>query len=219
MGVIVFEPMIILTNVLLFLCGLHYFRQLSKFEHKYSKEKAVFLLLIGVSAIFGSVAHAVHFQLGDLFFKTVLFLMNAISLLAILFFFRGSISYLSGINEQKRMIVFGAGIWVLLLLMVTLYFNEFILIKLHAGLVLVYSLVIHYVSYKRNDSGSKYILLGILLSFFSILVHSLRFSLHEWFNYKDISHVIMLISMHFIYRGIKLNSEELEAKSLVAEQL
>lgn len=211
--------MAIVTNVFMFCFSLHYYFQLRKFDHEYSKFMSWFILLFGSSVFLGAVAHAVHFQLGDRFFNATLFLMHGISLISIYYFFRGSYWYLSEFKTTKRWIILLAGVWVVVLLLVTFYQHEFSLIKTHAGIVLIYSMVVHYISFRKKDLGSSHIVTGILISFFSIVVHSLKFSIHEWFNYKDISHVIMIISLYFIYKGIKLNSQDIEFKLEIVQAI
>lgn len=211
-GFILFEPMIILTNLIMFAMALYYFRQLWSYNHRYSRQKALFILMIGISGIFGSIAHAVHFQLGDTFFNTVLFLMNSLSLLSILFCFSAAYYYLSKEKGTKKWVNTFVWLWVIALLIITFLQNEFVLVKIHAGIVLVFSLIVYSLYDTRRDSGSKYIVSGILVAFLSIITHSLRINLHEWFNYKDISHVIMIVSLYLIYKGADLNSENLLAE-------
>ncbi len=210
-GFILFEPMVILTNLILFACALYYFRQLWSYNHRYSRQKALFILMIGISGLFGSVAHAVHFQLGDAFFNTMLFLMNSISLLSILFCFSGAYYYLSKEKGTKKWVNTFVWLWVIVLLIVTYLKNEFVLVKIHAGIVLLFSLIVYSLYDTRKDPGSKYIVSGILVAFLSIITHTLRINLHAWFNYKDISHVIMIASLYLIYKGVDLNSENLLA--------
>lgn len=211
-GFILFEPMIILTNLIMFAMALYYFRQLWSYNHRYSRQKALFILMIGISGIFGSIAHAVHFQLGDTFFNTVLFLMNSLSLLSILFCFSAAYYYLSKEKGTKKWVNTFVWLWVIALLIITFLQNEFVLVKIHAGIVLVFSLIVYSLYDTRRDPGSKYIVSGILVAFLSIITHSLRINLHEWFNYKDISHVIMIVSLYLIYKGADLNSENLLAE-------
>jgi hypothetical protein len=211
-GFILFEPMVILTNLIMFAMALYYFRQLWSYNHRYSRQKALFILMIGISGIFGSIAHAVHFQLGDTFFNTVLFLMNSLSLLSILFCFSAAYYYLSKEKGGKKWVNTFVWLWVIALLIITFLQNEFVLVKIHAGIVLVFSLIVYSLYDTRKDPGSKYIVSGILVAFLSIVTHSLRINLHEWFNYKDISHVIMIVSLYLIYKGADLNSENLLAE-------
>ena len=89
-------------------------------------------------------------------------------------------------------------------LVFTLVLTNFVLIKIHAGIVLSYSLIVHAISLKNKQEGSGYIVAGILISFFSIVIHILKISLSDWFNYKDIAHVIMLCSLYYIFKGASL---------------
>jgi len=207
--------MVIVTNLILFACAIYYFRQLWNFNHRYSRQKALFILMIGISGIFGSIAHAVHFQLGDAFFNTVLFLMNGLSLVSILFCFSGAYYYLTKEKGAKKWVNVVVWLWLITLLIITFQQNKFLLVKIHAGIVLVFSLIVYSLYDTRNDPGSKYIVSGILVAFLSIVTHSLKINIHEWFNYKDISHVIMIVSLYLIYKGVVLNSESLLARKPV----
>jgi hypothetical protein len=79
--------------------------------------------------------------------------------------------------------------------------------------VLLYSFIVHLITYFRKQPGSGVIAGGILVSFLSILTHSIRLSFSEWFNYKDVSHVIMIISIIFIFVGAKLKMDNLSDDS------
>jgi hypothetical protein len=164
-----------------------------------------FFLNIGLSSLIGSVAHGAHFQLGETFFRTTVFLMNAVSLVAIYFCFKAANTHFSsGKKEPNKLINYGVIFWILILLVVTFLQGNFLLIKIHAGIVLTYSLIVHIITHRRGLAGSGYVAGGILISFLSIVVHSIKLSAHDYFNYKDISHIIMLISLIFIYNGVMI---------------
>ena len=69
--------MTIITNLMIFIFSIFCFNQLSKFNNSYANSWAWFVLLVGISSCFGSTAHAVHYQLGDVFFNVVFYIMNA----------------------------------------------------------------------------------------------------------------------------------------------
>lgn len=203
--------MTIITNFLIFLFSVFCFRKLKQFKHPYPRNFAWFILLVGISSCFGSVAHGAHYQLGEFFFKTDFYIMNALSLISVYFCFNGPYIYhnLKRPHINKN-IPYAVIAWIVCLLIYTLIQNTFVIVKIHAGIVLLYSFVIHLMSYHRTkEKGSGLIVLGIGVSFFSILVHSLKLSIDEWFNYKDLAHIIILASLVLIYRGVKLNSEKL----------
>lgn len=209
-GFKIFEPMVLLTNSILFVFSVIYFIRLNRMPRAYPKQMGWFMLLLGISSMFGAAGHAVHLQLGETVFAVILFLMNAFSLLAIYFCFRGSYTYAMLGGEPSRVYIYLVMAWVAILLAVSAIQGNFLLIKIHAGIVLLYALIAHYLVYRRNhEKGSGTVVLGILISFLPIIVHSLKLSLDEWFNYKDISHVIMIISLVVIYKGVHESSSRL----------
>jgi len=159
---------------------------------------------MALSSLLGSLTHGIHDQLGATFLRTSWFLMNSVSLIGIYFFYRAAFIY-SNLQKENTTQIFNyaALVWIITLLVITFFLNNFLLIKIHAGIVLLYSLIVHFITFRNNHAGSGYIVAGIIISFLSIVVHSLKFSFGEWFNYKDISHVIVLTSMIFLFKGVK----------------
>jgi ABC-type enterobactin transport system permease subunit len=203
-GCIIFEPLVIVTNVIFFTLCFIFFKILYRYPGLFAKQMAVFLILLGTSSLFGALAHSVHYQLGTVFFDAIFFIMNALSLLAIYYCFKAHYTFHHLGRQPSKMYVWLAFAWVMALLVYSLLESSFKIVKAHAALVLVYSLIVHYLSYRTsNENGSRLIIIGILVSFLSILVHSLHFSFHEWFNYKDEAHIVMIVSLIMIYRGTK----------------
>lgn len=163
----------------------------------------MFFLLIGISSTIGSIGHGSHHQFGLQFFNVVLFFMNAVSLIAIYFCFKAAYSSTTNNTSNTKLNYFVIG-WITILLLISIWLNNFLIIKIHAGIVLTYSLIAHLISHKKQNQGSGWIAVGILVSFLSIVTHSIKLSLHDWFNHKDISHIIMAISLLIIYKGVKL---------------
>lgn len=210
-GYTVFEPGTIVTNLVFFALCLLYSLKLVKFRHQYARQMSFFILFMGVSSLFGAVAHGVHKQLGESFFNGVFFVMNALSLFAIYYCFRAPYTYHKLDSERPRLYVNIAMTWVLALLVFSFIKGDFLIIKIHAAISLIYSFGVHYIAYrKRNEQGSKLIILGIGISFLSIIVHSAHFSIHAWFNYKDLAHIIMIVSLIMIYQGIRQNLEVID---------
>lgn len=208
-GFIVFEPLIAISNSLMLIMAISYFVVLKKYEQPFSRQFARFLLFTGISSAFGAMAHCVHFQWGDRFFYSMLFLMNAMSLVSALFFFLSVYSYYSRDRERKAWMVPMAWIWLGVLLLITYVQNEFVLVKIHAGIVLMFTLLVFTFHPVKRDPGSRLIVNGILMALASVLVHTLRISFHEWFNHKDFAHVFMLLSMFLFFRGALLNSRHI----------
>jgi hypothetical protein len=204
-GHIMFEPVTFAANTLMMLFCLFAFTKIRRYKLSYAAPWAAFFFMIGVSAQLGAFAHSIQYQLGDLFIRILIFLVNATSLMGIYFCFRSAITYNSLQKKVPGNVVTGLVIlWIVLLLVIAFIQSNFTVIKIHAGIVLTYSLSVHLVTYFKKQAGSGYISAGILISFLSIVVHSLKISFDKWFNYKDIAHVIMIISLIFIYKGVMI---------------
>ncbi|MEO6302272.1 MAG: hypothetical protein ABIP51_03760, partial [Bacteroidia bacterium] len=157
-------------------------------------------------------AHAVHYQAGKLFFDVVFYIMNAFSLISIYFCFKAPylLYTLNKTNPHKKITYFVI-LWIACLLIYTLIQNNFLILKIHAGIVLLYSFIVHLIVYNRTkEPGSKLVAIGISISFIPIIIHTLKLSIDQWFNYKDISHVIIFFSLIVIYKGVKITAKKIE---------
>jgi hypothetical protein len=203
-GFKLFEPVTILTNSTVVFYGLFAFLRILSSDHVLSRYWGMAFLLVGLSNFLSAITHGVHEQLGDTFLRVSWFLSNAVSLICLYFFYRAAFTF-SNVKKENtaRVINYVVLIWVAALLVVTFFLNDFLLIKIHAGIALVYSLIVHVIMYKKKHPGSGYIVAGISISFLSIIVHSIKFSFSEWFNYKDIAHMIMLVSLILLYKGVR----------------
>lgn len=81
-----------------------------------------------------------------------------------------------------------------------------------AGFVLTFQ-GFHY--WRSREDGRLLLMLGIALGIFPAIIYSNEISLHRWFNYHDISHVLMAIDMYVIYRGARLIALNREVPRLV----
>ena len=78
--------------------------------------------------------------------------------------------------------------------------SDFILAQLSSTISLIlFILPIHLYNYlKTKDLGSGYILLTIFYSIIPGFIYNNQISINKWFNYHDISHVLMAVFMLFM---------------------
>ena len=81
-------------------------------------------------------------------------------------------------------------------------FNAFYFVEIHAayGLIVI-AFPLHFIIWRQTRSEvSKYVLLGIAVAASAVVVHLTEFYLHPvWFNYHDVSHVILTGSTVLYY--------------------
>jgi hypothetical protein len=105
----------------------------------------------------------------------------------------------------------GVTSYILIALICCIVAESFLLLEINGGIALLYALAVHYRSYKVNrEAGSRLVIIGIFVSMGSIIVHLAKVSFHEWFNQKDLAHVIMIVALIFLGRGALLNGERID---------
>ena len=92
---------------------------------------------------------------------------------------------------------------------------DFLYVEIHAtyGLLFVVFMLELYVYRRSKDSSGPYLFLGTAFGVLAIIVHELQWGINFWFNYNDVTHVIMLPSVWFYYKGIDRMGEKLGARN------
>ena len=99
----------------------------------------------------------------------------------------------------------GANIFeVLGMIFVAVYTLNFFFVEVHAtyGLLIVASSFELFVLIKTKDKGSRIILCAVGVSALAATVHLTKVPLFKWFNYLDLSHVLMAVSSYLFFVGI-----------------
>jgi hypothetical protein len=82
---------------------------------------------------------------------------------------------------------------------------DFFFVEVHSsyGLLIVVASLNLYVFMKLKTAGSKLFLIAVGFSAIAALIYMNKWSISVWFNYNDISHVLMSISALFFYFGAR----------------
>jgi hypothetical protein len=204
---LIFEPLIIVSNFIFLIISIWGFAKMRAYRNGYARSMGLFMLSIGVSGIFGALCHSIHYQLGVSVFDNLLFCVNVFSLLAAYFCFRGTHLHAKLGKDPDPLVMRGALVWLVAVMIYSFFARYFLVVTIHAGVVLVYSLIVHLNAWRqRREKGSLLVVWGIISSFMSIVVHSLHISFDEWFNHKDFAHVFMIGGMILIGKGAIRNS-------------
>ena len=90
------------------------------------------------------------------------------------------------------------------------YFGYFKLVEAHAayGLVVI-AVPLHYRVWRATGSeASRLVLIGVAIAASALVVEALDLGLGVWFNYHDVSHVILTVSTLLYYRAARLMTVE-----------
>lgn len=210
-NLIIGEPMTSLTDIIIAVTSFSlFFRIRDRLNASYFYQAwRMFFLFMGISTSFGTVAHALNGSRAVELYAVLFQVMTICSSVAVFYALQATISFMT-IKEEARRIVHAVNVITLFIFIAyTLVLGDFEIFKLHAGGALFIIFLTHLVAMNRRHWGSGWIVSGMLLSFFTVFIHSIQFSFSQWFNYKDISHVMMILSLVCIYTGIKAMHESL----------
>jgi len=109
-----------------------------------------------------------------------------------------------------------------LLTFMTLTFSSlnfiFVEIQTTYGLLVVVASLNIFIYSRTRSQGSKLFLIAVGFSALGALVFMNKWSIHMWFNYLDLSHVLLTISAIFFYKGsriIILNTRQKKSQPVV----
>lgn len=205
-GVIIRDPVTALTNIGIFATGLVCYLRLRKQQLRFpNKNWIYFFLLIGIASFIGVIVHGFsYYTPPDVHFK-IWWAMGAVQGAGVTL---AQFGFASNVLSRFRMLVIS---------LVTLQFGAFALLsyltgtfavaKVHLAVGLVP--IMFYCIYRsfKGRRAEKLVATGIGISSLTALVHGFKLSISDWFNYNDIAHVLIIVSLVVMYEGVKAGLE------------
>ena len=210
-GILILEPVTALTDVILCLLAFALAARVSSRLHTsfYNDAWRMFFFFIGLSTGIGALAHGLAAYMSDAVYHGVWMAMNIAAGISVYFALAATIRF-SRISGKTRQWIRRANTAILFIFLgLTLWFNNFEIFKIHAGLGVISIFATFFSSWYRNYIGSGAVMLAFGLSIGTVFIHTYQFTIDTWFNYKDLSHVMMMASLLLVYRGIELSSNSL----------
>lgn len=199
-GLQVTEPMTWITNWVVAIACFIFGHRLFYDERADISQKfwALFFLFIGLASVTGGTAHGFINYVGHKFHHAA-WLLSGISIfcaqLAVLpLIQRVKVRSFVRIFSYTQLMVMSASV---------LMFQHFssVLIDSVVGLIGVV-IPVSFANYaKYKDKRSALIVAGVLTNLFPAIIHLLKISINEWFNFNDISHVVMVGCFYIMYKG------------------
>lgn len=205
-GVVFREPVTALTDFLLVVMCLYFVTKLNTVASGQPLRQAweKFYLIFALSVFIGGLAHLFRYYLEGKAHQALWMTMNLLSAVAVYYAELTALITLSPDKQQnkKYQLLFLALMSIFMGL--SLIFWDYKFVKINSGIGLTYMLVCNLVShYKYKRAGAFTIATGIFISFLTLIVHGFKLSFCEWFNFNDISHVIMMASLYFMFKGAR----------------
>jgi hypothetical protein len=205
-GIRVDEPMVALTDLLVSTVCLIAFIKLSKLQLPGRAQLyfRLYLLLMCIATCFGGL-------IGHAFLYALSFAWKLpgwiLSMLSVALIERSSIEHAKPFIQPRVAKVFLIIniIELITIMTVTMVSLNFRWVEFHSGYgLLAVVLPFHtYVYYRTKDKGSLLIMIAVGIASGAALFFMNRISFHTWFNYLDISHVLMAVAVFVFYQGAK----------------
>ncbi len=197
-GLRIQEPITTLTDIFVTLiCFYAFFHTRKKLETGSLRHYlSIYFLLMGLSTFFGGICgHAFQYVLG----------LNGklpgwlISTVAILLFELAAIKLSrSFLNQKNSKLLIGIAVLGSVISFTLIAITKDLkYVQLHAtfGMLFISTTLHTVLTIKKENKGSKFILIGIGFSAITALVFNQQLAFGKWFNHMDIAHVLMGISM------------------------
>jgi hypothetical protein len=198
-GIIFSEVNLFITDILMSAVAVYCYHTLRSNPAK--KNYALFFLLTGISA-FGSAFGHLFTYYTDQYLKVLAWIF---SLSANYFIIQASKNQLLNLSSRKMLSTFSVVKFTCVLVLL-FYFQKFEVVSIDSIVsIALISLPIHFLKWKQSRlSGYKFFCLGILFTMATAIVGGFKLSVSdEWFNHKDINHLIISMGMLVMLKGIK----------------
>jgi hypothetical protein len=203
-GICIDEPIAMLTNIIVALVCFYAFYQMhkKKIPGRANLYFRLYFLLMGIATLLGGVIghgflYALRFE-----WKLPGWLIGMVAV--------GLIQH-AAIAHARPIIKPHIGNYFLAfnltelvtLMIATIVTLNFKWVELHSvyGLLAIVSTFHAYIYYRTKDKGSLTILVGLAITGIASLIFKNKISLHTWFNYQDISHLLLAIAAYVLYLG------------------
>jgi hypothetical protein len=211
-GHALYEPTTVITDLIISLsCAVFaFYLKRTQGDKEQKKYWLLFFIFIGLSTLIGAIAHGFKPYFQPKVYYVVWMLMNLTSIPSSFYLLKATIGISNYSPEKKKELGRYALYAMIVLALLTVVINQFVLIKINAGIVILLTIIRHVQTQKQGWAGSGLIWGGFAFSLSSLIVHTAKLSYSEWFNFKDISHVIMNISLAIIWIGATREIEFLD---------
>lgn len=200
-GIAIHEPMTAFTDYIITILALTYYSKITA-ANLVSKYWRRFFLFLSLSTLFGGTAHAVFAIHEGFAYKSIWLTMQFINGIAL--YFAQQATLISVLKNSKNNAIWqwSYRIQLVVYYIVLLIVQKYTVTIIDNALALIPIMILHF-SVKERKEYYNWIGYGILVSFITAIVHGAKFSLHAYFNFNDIAHVFIMISLSVMFIGVK----------------
>lgn len=202
-GLEIHEPITVLTNIIIcVMCFVFFFLIKRNHQHKLGSTLwRFFFLCMALSSFIGAFKHGFLENKMDNIYLMCWLPMQAITIAGNYYAQRATAITALKDSSFKRLFINIATLQLILFIPAVFIFQNYTVVTINTALALIPVMVMHFTKAK-HDRTYLWMAYGIAILFLTAFVHTTKFSLHRYFNYLDISHVLLMITFCFFYIGI-----------------
>lgn len=200
--IIIRDPVTVLTNLMIVATGVLIYRRLLLPDIEYSPARTWrwFFMGIAASSLIGVIVHGFSYYTSLSTHRAIWLTMGFVQAAGI------SAAQLAAAQQHlphllrtlRPMIV----VQLLLTLIALVVLQTYDVIKLHVAIGLIPVMSWKLTLSRRGFQYGSWIGGGILVSALTAAVHTFKISLSPWLNYNDIAHLLVVISLGMIGKGV-----------------
>ena len=204
------QPVTAFTGILISCACLFFSFQLSSYkkENKIAYYWKVFFFNLTFSTFLGAFTHAFFLLHEGVIYKSLWLPMQVLNGIAI--YCAQQATMYSVMQEYKNTtrIFWDRYSKALLIVLIpaVFIFQNFLVSVINSALGLIPVMIMHFSDVNKKDNASKWVASGILISFLTAIIHVGKIGVSKYFNHLDIAHILMIINLSVMYKGVKLKS-------------
>jgi hypothetical protein len=202
-GVSIHEPMTVLTDLLIAVLAIAIYFQLKNKADAITRNWSYFFLFMGISTVIGSCSHAFFAVHEGWYYKSFWLPMQVINGFAIYYAQQATFISALQVSANRMKWKWSYVIQLVVFILALFYVQKYIVSIIENAIGLIPIMILHY-QYQRPFA--KMIANGIAISFITAFVNLCKLSLHAYFNYNDIAHVFIMISLYVMYKGVRMRT-------------
>jgi len=196
----IFEPSTVITDGILFICGLYFWLGLAKYPvHTIQFFWGIAYFAMAFSAFAGALRHGwgPHWSPAwSVFFNRVTYFLIGITSITLLW---GVLIWYSFIHMSLQIII-------TLSLILYCYHAfrkmDFKIVILYYFPIMIIIFILMLIGWYRDKNGAGTVAVGIGLGFLAAALQRRGWDPHRHFNHNDIYHVVQLVGMWLMYTGL-----------------
>ncbi len=204
-GIRIQEPANVLTDIILAVVSFYAYAQLNKTENAANNLMKWYFLIFGLGALIGGVVgHAFAYAYSN-YWRLLGWYFTALSALILVLAASAQAKNLLKPGFVKVLKPFIYIEFVVILILTALDVNfKYITIHSAISIMLIFTPIQIYIYVKTKNMGSKYMLYSVLVLISTLVVFKIPIVIHQWFNHKDLAHIVVAFSILIMLKGAQL---------------